>query len=133
MPDDRKASDDKSVGAAWAAPLVRLDAAWQSLEARMCAAILVAEVASLTLWILLRGLATDYMPGGNAAGLVCRAFFGAGALPTAAHLATRSRGVKADQTAVTIAVVVRLFGGTALAHMGVHFASDLFDWLQQPS
>src|SRR5260221_6280642 len=133
MPDDRKASDDKSAGAAWVASLVRLDAAWQSLEARMCAAILVAEVASLTLWILLRGLATDYMPGGNAAGLGCRAFFGAGALAAAAHLATRSRGVKANQTAVTIAVVVGLFGAKAWAHVGVHFASNFLNWLQNAS
>ncbi|MDP9150366.1 MAG: TRAP transporter small permease [Myxococcota bacterium] len=40
------------------AVLATFDDAWQRLEARLCAAVLVAEIAALTLWVLLRGLST---------------------------------------------------------------------------
>ena len=44
----------QSAGAAWSAPLERLDEIWQTLEARLCAGVLIAEVMSLTLWVVLR-------------------------------------------------------------------------------
>ncbi len=65
----KKNGEEAASGASWGAPLERFDIAWQALEARLCAAVLIAEVASLTLWITLRGLSTDYTPGGNAGGL----------------------------------------------------------------
>ena len=56
--------------------LQKIDEGWQRLEARLCAWVLVAEIASLTLWISLKGLSADYEPGGNASGLVYRAMLG---------------------------------------------------------
>jgi hypothetical protein len=57
--DDQAAPD----GADWGKPLVRFDVAWQALEARLCAGVLLAEIAAIALWVFLRGLASDYFPG----------------------------------------------------------------------
>ena len=101
----------KKAGArgSWAETLGRFDLAWQRLEARLCTAVLITEVASLTLWIALRGLSTDYAPGGNAAGLLCRSLISAAVLGGAAHLVTRSRGGKVHQRAVASAFTFSLF------------------------
>ena len=40
----------------WGVPIERLDSAWQRVEGRLCAGILVSEIASLTLWVALKGL-----------------------------------------------------------------------------
>jgi hypothetical protein len=134
MPDDKKGSNyPTGRGAAWAAPLVRVDAAWQALESRMCATILVAEIASLTLWIVLRGLATDHVPGGNAAGLLCRAILSAGALGGVAHVASRKRGQGAHRIAVSGAILLGFLAAGSWAHVGVQFASNYLNWLQNAS
>ena len=77
-------------GQAWADPLWRLDVAWQRIEAVLCASVLIAEIASLTLWVTLRGLATD--TSGGSGGIVCRSLLTMTALAIGAHLATRKRG-----------------------------------------
>ena len=124
----------QSAGAAWSAPLERLDERWQTLEARLCAGVLIAEVMSLTLWVVLRGLATDTLPGSNPAGLVCRNLLSAGFLGVIAHLATRSRGVRPHRIAVTSAVVFGLFiGGRLWVHAGVLWASNVLNFLQNAS
>jgi len=120
--------------AAWAAPLERFDIAWQALEARLCAAVLLVEVASLTLWITLRGLSTDYVPGGNAGGLLCRSLLSAAVLGVAAHLATRARGENVHRRAVVVAFTFGLFvAGRLWAHTGVAWASNLLNCLQNAS
>jgi hypothetical protein len=120
-------------GSAWAEPIVRLDAAWQALEARLCAGVLVAEIASLTLWISLKGLSTDYEPGGNAAGLVYRSIVSATALGIAAHLATRRQPERVHRIATTAAVLFGLAAGRLWAHAGVLYASNILNWLQNAS
>ncbi|HLK39535.1 MAG TPA: TRAP transporter small permease subunit [Polyangiaceae bacterium] len=133
MADPGKAKS-KSAGAAWSAPLERLDEGWQTLEARLCAGVLTAEVLSLTLWVVLRGLASDTVPGGNPAGLVCRNFLSAALLGGAAHLATRSRGTRPHRIAVTSAVLFGLFiGGRLWVHSGVSWASNVLNFLQNAS
>jgi hypothetical protein len=119
---------------AWGEPFERFDLAWQSLEARLCGALLVAEVSSLTLWITLKGLSTDYSPGGNAAGLLSRSLISAALLTGIAHLATRSRGQKTHRRAVGSAFTVGLFVvGRLWAHAGVVWASNLVNELQNAS
>jgi TRAP-type C4-dicarboxylate transport system permease small subunit len=113
--------------------LERLDAAWQRLEARLCAGVLVAEIASLSLWISLKGISSDYVPGGNASGLVYRAITGAAVLGVAAHLATRKRGPTVHRAATTAAVLVGLLLSRAWAHTGVVWGSNLLNWLQNAS
>ena len=102
---DGEQSETKSEKApGWGAPIERFDAAWQRLEARLCAGVLVAEIASLTLWISLKGLASDYAPHENASGLVFRCMLTAAALGLVAHLATRGRGPTVHRAATTAAV-----------------------------
>jgi TRAP-type C4-dicarboxylate transport system permease small subunit len=114
-------------------PLERLDAAWQRLEARLCAGVLVAEIVSLTLWISLKGLSTDYVPGGNSSGLVYRAIVTATALGIGAHFVTRKRAKTVHRVATTAAVLVGLFLGRAWAHAGVMWGSNVLNWLQNAS
>jgi TRAP-type C4-dicarboxylate transport system permease small subunit len=119
---------------AWGESFERLDLAWQSLEARLCTALLVAEVASLTLWITLKGLSTDYSPGGNAAGLLSRSLISAAVVGGAAHLVTRTRGEKTHRRAVSLAFTVGfLVVGRLWAHVGVLWASNLLNALQNAS
>ena len=83
-------------GAAWGTPLYRLDVAWQGIEAWLCAAVLIAEIASLTLWVMLRGLATDNSTGSGKGGIVSRALIAMVVFGVGAHLATRKRGEKVN-------------------------------------
>jgi hypothetical protein len=124
---------ERSDGAAWGRPIARLDDAWQRLESRLCAAVLIAEIASLTVWISLKGLSTDFTPGGNAAGLVCRSILSAVLLGVAAHLATRRAEGKIRGIAASAGVLLGLFAGRMWAHAGVHWSSNLLNWLQNAS
>ena len=114
-------------------PLERIDAGWQRLESRLCAGVLVAEIASLTLWIALKGLSSDYKPGENASGLVFRAMITAALLGIAAHLGTRKQTPRVHRIATTSAVVVGLLLGRLWVHAGVEYASNALNWLQNAS
>jgi TRAP-type C4-dicarboxylate transport system permease small subunit len=114
-------------------PLQRLDAAWQRIEARMCAAVLVAEIVSLTLWISLKGLSADYLPGGSASGLVYRSIITATAAGVISHLVTRKRPLKVQRLATTIAVLTGLVAGRLWVHAGVAWSSNVLNWLQNAS
>ncbi|HEX4447940.1 MAG TPA: TRAP transporter small permease subunit [Polyangiaceae bacterium] len=127
--------DDQAAprGADWGKPLVRVDAAWQRLEARVCGAVLVAEIAVIALWVLLRGLASDYFPGQNAAGLITRALLTMALFGVGAHLATRTRGITVHRIAVSVAMFLGLLAGRLWAHAGVIWSSNLLNWLQNAS
>jgi Tripartite ATP-independent periplasmic transporters, DctQ component len=125
--------------------VVRIDEGWQALEARLCAGVLIAEIVSLVLWISLKGLSTDYAPGGNAAGLVYRGIAGAAVLGSLTHWRLGSRakaprrsllvitGPVARAAVVSAAVVVGLAAGRLWAHAGVAWASNALNWLQNAS
>jgi TRAP-type C4-dicarboxylate transport system permease small subunit len=119
--------------AGWGEPLVRFDAAWQRLESRLCTGVLVAEILSLTLWIFLRGLATDFMPGGSPAGLLCRSMITTALFGTIAHLATKQQTVTVQRIVVTAAMLLGVISGAFWAHVGVAWASNLLNWLQNAS
>jgi TRAP-type C4-dicarboxylate transport system permease small subunit len=120
-------------GADWGKPLVRFDAAWQALESRLCAAVLLAEIAAIALWVFLRGLASDYFPGENAAGLICRSLLTSAALTTLAHLATRTRGPAVHRAGVIVGMLLGFFAGRLWAHAGVTWSSNLLNWMQNAS
>jgi hypothetical protein len=120
-------------GADWGKPLVRFDTAWQALESRLCAAVLLAEIAAIALWVFLRGLASDYFPGENAAGLICRSLLSAAVLGTLGHLATRTRGLAIHRAGVSAALFFGLIAGRLWAHAGVTWSSNLLNWLQNAS
>jgi TRAP-type C4-dicarboxylate transport system permease small subunit len=117
----------------WGEHVARADAAWQRIEARLCAGVLVAEIASLTLWISLKGLSTDYVPGANASGLVYRSILTATVLAVGVHLATRKQPERVHRIATTAAVIVGLFAGRLWSHAGVGYASNVLNWLQNAS
>jgi hypothetical protein len=122
------------MGAAWGEPIARLDAAWQKLESRLCAAVLVVEIASLTLWIALNGLAKDYTPGQNTGGLVFRGLVTATVLGTLVHFGTRKNKKESVHAMATVAAVVAgLLAGRLWVHAGVHYASNVLNWLQNAS
>jgi hypothetical protein len=120
-------------GAEWGKPLVRFDVAWQALESRLCASVLVAEVASLSLWVILRGLATDFFPGQSAAGVFCRIMLASALLGTIAHLTSRDRGLKVHRAAVCAAMFLGIVLGGLTAHVGVGWSSNLLNWMQNAS
>jgi TRAP-type mannitol/chloroaromatic compound transport system permease small subunit len=113
--------------------LQRLDAAWQRMEAALCAAVLVAEILALTLWIALKGLSAGYTAGGSASGLVLRAIVTSTALGLLAHLATRARSRNAHRAATTAAVVLGLVAARLWVHAGVAWGSNALNWLQNAS
>jgi hypothetical protein len=114
-------------------PVARFEDAWQRLEARLCAAVLVAEIGSLALWISLKGLSSDFVPGGNAAGLLYRSMVTASLLAVLAHLASRRGPARVHRLAVGSAVVVGLAAGRLWAHAGVGWSSNVLNWLQNAS
>jgi len=132
---------------AWAARLERVDALWQRIEAVLCTAVLAAEILSLTLWVSLRGLSTDYVRGANASGLIYRSTVTAAFLGIAVHLVTRGRAhlpaasperdraqkERRRRIVVTAAFVAGLAAGRAWAHLGVAYASNVLNWLQNAS
>jgi TRAP-type C4-dicarboxylate transport system permease small subunit len=122
-----------SPGAAWAAPIARLDDAWQRLESRLCVGVILAEITALTAWIILKGLSSEYQPGTNSAGLVCRSLLTAVFVGIALHLATRRLGGKVHNVAASAGVLVGLFAGGVWVHAGVYWASNLLNWLQNAS
>jgi hypothetical protein len=131
----------------WAARLKRIDAGWQRIEAVLCTAVVGAEIVALTLWVSLRGLSTDYVPGANASGLVYRSMVTAALFGIAAHLAMRrakrastavsqpgdEREQRRRRIVVTAAVIVGLAAGRGWAHAGVAYASNVLNWLQNAS
>jgi TRAP-type C4-dicarboxylate transport system permease small subunit len=128
-------SDDRAAptGAEWGRPLVRFDAAWQRIEARLCAAVLVAEFVVLSLWVFLRGLSTDYFPGENISGLLARQMLASALLATIAHVLTRSRGTNVHRAAVSGALIFGFVLGRLLVHAGVNWSSNFLNWLQNAS
>jgi TRAP-type C4-dicarboxylate transport system permease small subunit len=120
-------------GGSWGEPIARLDEAWQRIEARLCAAVLLAEIASLGVWISLTGLSTDFAPGSNASGVVYRSIVTAALLGCSAHLLARKRAAAVHRLAVTAAMVLGLVTGRLWAHAGVSWASNALNWLQNAS
>jgi len=117
---------------AWGEPLKRLDRAWTSLESRLCAAVLVAEVFALCLWISLKGLSAVYTPGsGDTSGLVYRALLGAAVLGGIAHRALRGR--PRHEAWVTAAVVLGALLSRAWASAGAEYFANLLNWMQSAS
>ncbi len=118
--DDRKA--------AWGAPLFRLDRAWTTLESRLAAGVLVAEILTLTFWIALRALSST---GRGGAGLVFRSLACGLVLGLIAFRATRKR--PRHEVFVTAVVLLGFAVGARIGDAGTTYFSNLFAWLQNSS
>jgi len=126
-------AEAQSRGESWGAPIARFDAAWQNVEGRLCAAVLLTEVVALALWVLLRGLASDYLPGGNASGVVCRQVLGATVLGIIVHKTTRKQSKRVHGIAVGVAIFLGATTGRLLAHTGVYWSANALNWFQNAS
>lgn len=131
---------------AWGEPIAAINRTWTNIEQRLVVWVLVAEIAALTGWVMLKGLAAEYTPGGNVIGLIFRSILSAIVLGLAAHLLTRPRGAaagasaqdlsKASRTntiAVSAAVIIGLFAGRLWVGAFTAYDSNLVEWLQNAS
>jgi TRAP-type C4-dicarboxylate transport system permease small subunit len=123
----------------WGEPLLKLDKVWTSLETRLCVWVLLAEIGALCFWITLKGLSSEYSPGGgDTSGLVFRSLITSVLLGFIVHKATKPKDASTGQVDrhawfVTIAVLVGLLLGRAWVKVGVEYTSNLLNWLQNAS
>jgi hypothetical protein len=115
---------------AWGAPLDRLDRAWTTLEARLCAAVLVAMIVTLVGWIALKALSST---GRDGAGQLFRSMLTATVFGIVGHFATRKQEPKIHHTASTIAVVLGWVVGKFWGNVGVEYFANLLAWMQNAS
>jgi TRAP-type C4-dicarboxylate transport system permease small subunit len=132
---------------AWGAALQRFDQRWTRFESRLCAGVLVAEIAALCLWIALKGLSAEYaLEGGgekNLSGLVFRSLLTACVLGAAVsrivHPGARGESppslaaLRRRRVLVTSSVVVGLLSGRLWVNAGVAYFSNLLNWMQSAS
>jgi tripartite ATP-independent transporter DctM subunit len=132
MHEDRNAS---AGGPSWADGITRFEAGWQRVESWLCIAVLAAEILSLTLWVVLKGLSTESVYG-DRSGLACRSLLSMVCLGTAAHLASR-RALRVWPALHRAVVALSLVGGVGVArlwvHVGVHASSNALNCLQNAS
>ena len=132
MHDDRDASSGPP---SWGIAVGRFDAGWQRVESWLCVGVLGAEIVSLTLWVVLKGLSTD-SGYGDRSGLACRSLLSMALLGTAAHLTSR-RALRArpvlHRAVVALGLVVGLGVARLWVHVGLHASSNALNWLQNAS
>jgi len=109
--------------------LQRFDRAWTQLDARLCALVLIADAATLVVWIALKSLAST---GTSGAGQVFRSLVTALVLGTIAHVALRRRASR-PELVTAIATLVGFALGTQWGDAGVAYFGNLLAWLQNAS
>jgi len=115
--------------AAWGAPIDRVDRAWTKLDARLCAAVLIADAMTLVAWISLKALSHT---GTGGSGRVFRCLAGALVLGGVTHLLTRKRHER-HEAITTGAVVIGFLLGSQMGDFGVEYFGNLLAWLQNAS
>jgi C4-dicarboxylate transporter DctM subunit len=132
MHDDRDASAGRP---SWGTALARFDAGWRRVESWLCVGVLAAEILSLTLWVVLKGLSTESAYG-DRSGLACRGLLSMACFGTAAHFASR-RALRERPAAHRVVVALGLVVGLGVArlwvHVGMHTSSNALNWLQNAS
>jgi hypothetical protein len=112
--------------------LSKIDSTWTRLESALCAAVLMAEILALSLWISFKGLSASGV-GENRAGLVFRAVIGAVVLGAFAHRLARRQPEKKRNAATMAAALLGLVLSRAWANVGVEYFSNVLNWLQDSS
>jgi len=114
--------------AAWGAPLAKLDRAWTTLESRLAAGVLVAEIVTLVFWIGIRALSAT---GRGGSGMVFRALLTALVFGLIAHRFSKKH--EKHEIITTAAVLSGVVLGTQWRDAGTAYFSNLFAWLQNAS
>lgn len=115
-------------GAAWAAPLAKLDRAWTTLESRLCAGVLVVEVLTLVFWIAVRALSAS---GASGPGLILRLLLTGLLFGVVAHRLSRRHPRHEELT--TVSVLFGAFLGTRWGDFGTAYFANAYAWLQNSS
>jgi len=115
--------------------LVAFDAWWTRIETRLCTFALLSEIFALVVWVSLRGLSTVSKQG-DVSGLFFRAVVSAVVLGVIAHRAVRPKegelGVR-ESAIVTVAVILGLASGALWRSIGIDYASNALNWMQNAS
>ena len=118
-----------ATGAAWAAPLHRLDEAWTKLESRLLVWVLLGELLSLSAWVLLN----DSTDNQSFDGALFRALVGAIVVGTAGWFLAKNVS-KSSRTWIALgAAVVGAFVAILTRSVGIAYLNNLKGWLQEGS
>jgi hypothetical protein len=123
-----EASEAEIEKAAWGAPLAKLDRAWTTLEARLCAAVLIAEIVTLVFWIGIKALSSTGRAG---PGMIFRLLLTALVFGTIAHRVSKKH--ERHEVITTAATLTGAVVGTQWGEAGTTYFSNLFAWLQNSS
>ena len=118
--------------ASWAAPLLRLDRALVTFETSVAVFAIAAEALSMTLWVVLKGLAT---PADNASGggVLFRSLAAAAVGGAIAHVVLRRSPTTARTRVAFVVALVFAVVGRATAAFGVAYFGNVLNFLQQAS
>ena len=128
----------------WVAPFAALDRMWTNLDAKLCLAVIVAEIIALWTWISFKGLKS--LPG-DIKGVIYRVLVTAVLFALIAHLVMRFRARAQQKKAgskaippssthaivVTSALVVGALAGRAWVGVGATYFENVFNWFQEGS
>ena len=117
------------------AKLVRFDEWWVRQETRLCTFALLSEIFALVVWVSLRGLSTVSKQG-DVSGLFFRSLVSAVVLGAVAHRLFRAKKPEDDtkhNVIVTGAVVLGLLSGALWRGVGIDYASNALNWMQNAS
>lgn len=117
--------------------LVAFDAWWTRIETKLCTFALLSEIFALVVWVSLRGLSTVSKQG-DVSGLFFRAMVSAVILGVIAHRVVRPKDKDAEMgfresAIVTVAVLVGLASGALWRSVGIEYASNALNWMQNAS
>lgn len=122
----------KPVGAAWAEPLVRFEAAWTRLETRLVTFVLVWLLGALVAWVALGGLAAP-LSAGNAAGSVFRGGMAALALGMLGWRLTRDKPLNTRRAATMGGIAFGILTTPFWRSLGIDYFDNVRGWLQEGS
>ncbi len=115
--------------------LVRFDEWWVRQETRLCTFALLSEIFALVVWVSLRGLSTVSKQG-DVSGLFFRSMVSAIVLGAIANRAFRPKsdeGQTKHNVIVSAAVILGLFSGALWRGVGIEYASNALNWMQNAS
>lgn len=133
MADEAKTAERGVSKAAWGAPFDRLDRAWTRLEARLAAAVLIAEVGTLVFWISIKALSAS---GRGGSGLMFRSLVMALVFGVVARIVTGKAGMTRAphrEIATTVAALAGFLLGRALGGVGHDYFANILGWMQNAS
>lgn len=114
--------------AAWGAPIAKLDRAWVTLESRLAAGVLIAEILTLLFWISIRALSATGRAG---PGMIYRALVTALVFGVVAHKVSKKH--ERHELLTSVVALAGFVLGTQWGEAGTTYFSNLFAWLQNSS